>query len=261
LESTGTAFTLHKNVVLGRYLTTQDLRDRTILGDWDVAYNYTRRLRPNSLSVDAGAPDRGVEANTVSLEDFIHPISKAGLKVSTSYNLAQAPELSPPLTVATRFAPFAANLYVLPSQNINIVSNASYQDGQGLQNVTAQADYGRPGNNHFGMGISKYKSTANQTQLSNDFGFWPKMWGWSLEGTTYYQVGGGVTAKFSSVNLTLRRTWHDFEGQVGVISRVGGVLEYSVNFRLRFRQAGAPPITHSDWEQEWYPWRNPLIEH
>jgi lipopolysaccharide assembly outer membrane protein LptD (OstA) len=246
-----------RNVAVGRFLLTPDLRDRTILGDLDLKYGYTRRLAVNSLRPDADAADRGVEQDMINLQDFYRPSRKASLNISSGYDLRRATSTNQlGGGFKDRLQPINAVLNVRPSSDFSVAVTEIYRYGFGpsaQQSVIAQADYGGPGETHLGAGFSK-NSASRQYQLSQTLGFWPKKLSWSLEGDVNYLAGGGP-AKLLKFDLRLKKSWHDFEGTAGVVARPGAEREYQASLNFKFREAAAAPIRHPDWEQEWYPWR------
>lgn len=255
---------VREDVFLGRYFATPDIRFKSLVGDWDLKENYAGRLEANGFRRDADADDHGVEQNLLSLQDLCRPLRRTMLIVSSGYDLRQTPRnAATPLEFKDRMQPVTANLQVNPGSKVNVLVIEAYKvdaGAQSQQSLIAQADYGNPGENHAGLGFSKNASNPSQTQLSQSVGLFPKVMGWSLEASTHWLAGGGP-AKLLSSNIQLRKTWHDFEGQVGEISRPHGVVEYQADFRLRFRQSPPPAISHPADEEEWYPWRDPLIRH
>ena len=255
---------MRSNIFLGRYFTTDDARFKSLVGNWDLRYGYTGRLAANGLAADAGADDHGVEQNLLSLQDMYKPFKSTMLIVASGYDLRQAARgATAPLEFKDRLQPITANLQVSAGSKLNFSVNEAYKvdaGAQSQQSFIAQADYGSPGSNHAGLGFSKNASAPRQTQWSQTLGLFPKNWSWNLEGSTHWLVGGGP-AKLTSSSLQLRKTWHDFEGQVGAISTLHGVVQWQGDFRLRFREAAPPAIARPAEEQEWYPWRDSLTPH
>ena len=253
------------DVFRGRYFTTADFRFKSLVGVWDLKHGYTGRLAANSFSADAGAADHGVEQNMLSLQDLAKPTKRSTLIVSSGYDLRQTPANAPaPLEFKDRLQPITANLQVSAGSKITASVNETYKvdaGAQSQQSFIMQADYGSPGQNHAGLGFSKNAANPRQTQWNQSLGLFPKIWGWSLEASAQWRSGGGEPAKLLTSNLTLRKTWHDFEGQIGAISRPHAVVEYSADFRIRFRESPAQTISRPAEESEWYPWRDSLNRH
>ena len=259
------------NVLFGRYGAAPDLRVRTGLGDWDLRYAYTCRLTPNRFTADTRAVDHGVEQNLASLSDSLRPWRAARLTVSSGYDLRQPPAGAPAPSLRERVLPLTANFNWQVRSKVDISVSETYRMGfrpaEANQSTTLQADYGEPGSNHVGLGFAKNSATPTQTQISQSAGYWPRGLSWSLEASAHENLGAGagsgpgLAKKIVSADARLRKNWHDFFGEVGVLYRPGGVLQYSADFHLRFREAAPKTIAHPDWEKEWYPWRNPLVPH
>ena len=255
---------VREDVFLGRYFATPDLRFKSKVGDWDLKENFAGRLAANGFSQDASADDHGVEQNLLSLQDLYRPFKQTMLIVGSGYDLRQAPvNAQGPLEFKDRLQPVTANLQVGVGSEFNASVNEAYRVDEGKQSqqsLIAQGNYGNPGENNAGLGFSKNASNPRQTQLNQSLGFFPKVSGWNLEASTHWQVGGGP-AKLLTSNLQLRKAWHDFEGQVGVLSRPHEIVEYQADFRLRFREAASKAISRPVDEEEWYPWRDSLTRH
>ncbi|MFI5363905.1 MAG: hypothetical protein ACHQ49_18230 [Elusimicrobiota bacterium] len=262
--SYGGAAPLRDNITLARYLETADIRYRSKVGMWDLKHGYTGRLAANELSPDTRADDHGVEQNLVSLGDLYTPFKRTTLQIGSGYDLRQtARNAAAPLEFKDRLQPLTANFQVGVGPKVNLSLNEAYKVDEGKQSqqsIIVQGNYGNPGENNAGLGFSKNASNPQQTQLNQSLGLFPRFWSWNFEASTHWQVGGGPS-KLLTANLQLRKSWHDFSGQVGAISSLHGVVEWQGDFRMKFREAPSQGITRPADEEEWYPWRDGLNPH
>jgi hypothetical protein len=240
---------------VGRYGGALNLRYDRMWGSLDVRYAYTRRLRPNKLSDDISAPDRGQEADSVAGDLFIMPRSNAYFRARTSYDLRNyytAP-------FSSRLAPLITEVYYAPRATLDLYAQNSFNFASGNQAFVGQATAGGR-ETYFGAGLANYNTDSEAWIVSNTFGFKPwRTSKWRAEAVLRYRAvpraGRFETFKFFEKAVTLYRDFHDFRTRWDFRVRSGGVNEFFFFANLKMND----PVRYDNLEEKsrqfWRPWR------
>lgn len=241
---------------VGRYGGGGTLRYDRLWGSLDLGYAYKRRLRPNGLPDDSGAPDKGQETSSILSQLFVIPAPNSYWKVSTSYDVRTYYTAG----FNRRLQPITAELYYSPRPDLDIFATETYSVYSGTRSFVAQANYGNAVN-YVGGGIANYSTDGRSWVISNTFGFRPRASSsWRLEGVLRYRLmlDGGLNAgdvRFFEKALTLYKDFHDFHTKLDFRERSGGVKEifFYVNLKMN------APVPKDNLEEKsreyWHPWR------
>ena len=245
-----------ENAWVGRYGGALNLRYDRMWGSLDLRYAYTRRLRPNKLSDDLSAADKGQEADSLAGDLFLMPRSNAYFRARTSYDLRNYYAAS----FSSRLSPLITEVYYAPRATLDLYAQNSFNFASGNQAFVAQATAGGK-ETYFGAGLANYNTDSEAWIVSNTFGFRPwRTSKWRAEAVLRYRAVPDhlpqfKTFKFFEKAVTLYRDFHDFRTRWDFRVRSGGVNEFFFFVNLKMND----PVRYDSLEEKsrqfWRPWR------
>lgn len=242
----------------GFYLFGTNLRVDTPIGDWDAGYTFERRLKPDTVRDDAGAPDHGMERNVVTLQNTFRPRRKVLVRVGTGYDFRIFRDRD--LDFQNRVVPFTADLILLPKRGVQVTLRDQYKLGEGNRAFLVQTDFGDRDASFIGAGVTHTRDRPRTYFSSLDVGWRPKKISWKLGGALRNQMHtpGGFDLRGFQVfekEIWVSRRWHDFFTRALVRFRPGGVKEGHIRIELRYKRWFKRRKKRKNWEDEWFPWR------
>ena len=250
-----------QDVFVGRYLTSNTLRWRTLLGSLDLTHAYTMRLKPDSFNEEASANDHGVESNQLSLTEVFRPSRKILVRASSAYDFRVFRDHE--VGFRDRVQPIITDVVYTPKPTFNVTLRDDYTLVDGNRSVLGSMLYGDERTSYGSLALGYSKASPNNYSLDALFGLANASATWKIGGALRSQVGttGGVSglaadrAHLFEKEVALLRVWHDFMTRLAVRFRPLGVQEYSVYAQLHFGRGGGKEIERREWESEWFPER------
>lgn len=235
-----------------------NLRLDSPVGAWDLNYAFTRRMKPDTLRHDDGAPDRGVEKSLLTVSDAIRPDRRWLARVSSGYDYR--PTRYPDPGFRRRVQPFTTDLTYFAPRGVQLSARNEYQLSQGNRAFLFQGDWGERGGDFAGLGFSHTLDHADTYYGSVEGGWTPKgsPWAFSAALRSLVRTRGGPDARGFQLfekEMSVARDYHDFHTRLLVRFRPGGVKEFLVRVDLMTGRLPERRIERKDWEKEWFPWR------
>ncbi|MBI4348224.1 MAG: LPS-assembly protein LptD [Elusimicrobia bacterium] len=241
-EVVATSFGSSRTIVdafTGRADLGGTLRFAHPFGDTDVTHAFRQRLKPDDFSLDAGAPDYGIEANLFSVAHGFRPSRRVYTRIESGFDFRRHREFD--FGFRDRVQPFAGDFtFLLPAWDLTL--HEDYQLQEGHRALLLQADYGDRDRQFLRLGLANVRPQERHFLLSQEVGWGPKGGSWQLSGAlrTDLRTAGG--ARFDAIQvfekeLTLRKDFHDFHTFWSVRSRPGGVQEFQFRINLRVERA------------------------
>lgn len=251
--------TMFHNSSVGRYTTAGTLRLRTLAGDLDVTETYTRRLQPDSVSVDAAAVDHGVEANLLSALQAFRPNRVVLVRVQSGYDFRVFQDHT--LGFRDRVQPITTDISLTPRSAFNLALRDDYQLAQGNRNLVFNGTWGDELGAFLTAGAGYNKTEVAQYYMNTELGW--------ANSTGTLHVAGALRSVVSSPGgvgglrgyyifdkeVSLVRRWHDFYTKLTCRFRPGNVKEASIRIEMKFGGFDADRQKVHDWESEWFPER------
>lgn len=250
-----------KNLWIGLFGAGTNLRYDTLLGSIDIGYSYARRLKVNSFSLDSQSPDRGVESNRISFENFLRPSRRVYARVASGYDLINYRGYYP--GVRERFDPVTGEIGYTPNPNFSVFARDEYDLKDGNISFFMQAEFGSSGTNHMGLGISHYSSSPSDYIVNQTVSLYPCRRGrrcsWHVDAVLRYVASSPSGMRFSNVrlfgkSLVLYKDFHDFRTSWNFRVRPG-VREFSFTMDLKFNNVTKVARQTPDSDKFWHPWR------
>ena len=251
-----------RDAMIGHYHLNPDLRWKTRLGDWDLAHDYLRRLRPDSMADDAGAIDHGVESNLLTLRDLFHPTRTVFVRAYSGYDFRVFRDRT--VGFRERVQPIVGEIFYAPRPTLNWSVRDDYQLQQGNRSVLGTFTYGREEASFASVSSGYTIAVPDRYELDAQFALANASATWRVGGTVRNEVfssggpGGLASRRFRMFEkeISLAHAWHDFFGRLLFRFRPGGVREGTVRFELRFGKGKSKSdAPRRDWESEWFPER------
>lgn len=260
--TTGSSETL-RDVFVGFYAGGANLRFDTPVGGWDARYRLERRLRPDSFSVDGGAPDYGIEQSLVTLQDTIRPNRAVLFRVASGYDFRRFRTQT--AGFRERVQPITADISAFPGRGLQLSLRDDYSLDQGNRAFLAQLDWGERDASFAGFGVNHSRDRAGRYFAVTEGAWAPAESSWKLGAALRYQLstpGGFDTRGFSvyEKEASIARVFHDFFTRVLVRLRPGGVQEVLFRVDLRTDRPLIRRKQRKDWEREWFPWRRGEVD-
>ncbi|MDE2291846.1 MAG: LPS-assembly protein LptD, partial [Elusimicrobia bacterium] len=259
-EAYTTALTsaVYQDVFTGYYDLGTNLRLDSPVGAWDLGYLFTRRLKPDTLEGDYGAPDYGVESSLLSVTDAIRPSRRWLARFGSGYDYRPDRLTAPGFR--GRVQPFTTDLTYFAPRGIELSLRDDYQLDRGNRAFLFQGDWGERDGTFASVGLQHDIDQADAYYLATEAGWAPKKSLWVFSGALRHLVRtpGGVDLhgyQLFEKELQVSRDFHDFHTHALFRLRPGGVKEALFNVELRFRPAPPRRTKAVDWEKEWFPWR------
>ncbi len=247
------------DAAVGRWSAAGTLRVGTPAGDWDLTQAYARRLQPGSLSDDAGAADKGVEADLFSVSDRFLPLPRVWARLSSGWDFRTFRDRS--VGFRERLQPVVAEASWDASDLLSLTLRNDYQLQQGERALIADARWGDETGPSLGGGVSYNLADPNHYYGSVDFAIAPSSPSWrvsvGLRGLV--ESSGGVAdahgLRVFDKEIAWTQRWHDFYTKLAARFRTGGVGEASVRVDFKFGSTDPAQAPRRDWEAEWFPER------
>ncbi|MBI4422357.1 MAG: LPS-assembly protein LptD [Elusimicrobia bacterium] len=224
------------DVFVGHYEAGGTLRLSHRFGDTDLTETFRKRLKPDAIQMDAGAPDYGVEANLLSLAHGFRPSPRVYVRGESGFDFRRFREQAPGFR--SRVQPMAGDLVVFLPRGWDLTVHEDYQLEEGNRTLLAQADWGDRRGRFLRFGLANIRPQERNLIVSQEAGWAPAHGEWQLSGALRADVRthGGVKlhgAQLFEKELSLRKDFHDFHTLLVLRARPGGVGE--VQFRLSLR--------------------------
>lgn len=254
--------TTFQDVFVGHYTLQGNVRSRNPLGNWDLTETYVRRLRPDSLADDAGAPDHGVERNLLTLQDFFRPARMLFVRAMSGWDF-RTDEFQT-YGYHQRLQPLVTEVTYAPRPSFNWTLRDDYRFGYGNRSTLASFLYGREDLSFAQLAAGYNKGQPGRYGLDASFAVANASATWKIGATLrseFFTPGGWgelSTGHFHlfEKELSLTRAWHDFFTRALMRLRPGGVREFSFRINLRFGPGSSrDTLPRRDWESEWFPER------
>jgi hypothetical protein len=259
LYGTGTAVNFHDTAV-GRYTTAGTLRLRSLAGSLDLTETYTRRLQPNSFSVDKAASDNGVESNLLTALQAFRPNRAMLVRVQSGYDFRVYQNQT--VGFRDRVQPIIADVILTPRHAFNLALREDYQLDQGNRNLVLSGTWGDELGTFLTAGAGYNKAEADQYYMNTEFGLGSSTGTVRLTGALRTVVSspggfGGLHGYYIfDKELALVKRWHDFYTKLTCQFRPGNVKNVGVRIEMKFGDADTQrQKTVNDWESEWFPER------
>lgn len=252
-----------QDAFVGHYQLGGDLRLNSRFGYWDAQYALNRRLKPGTLQDDAGALDRGVERNLLTLQDTLFPRPRVVLRFGTGYDFRRPRNEA--MGLRKRVQPFFADINWSAGGGWQFSVRDDYQLGEGNRAFLAQADWGERTGTFAGFGMVHTLGRPESYLASAAAGWAPSSSSWRVEGALRFDAHAAAGVRFDSVQmfekeLSIVKDLHDFHTRLLLRVRPGGVKEASFRFELLGGLEAARKIVKKGWESEWFPWRKTQSE-
>lgn len=247
-----------QDVYTGFYELGTNLRLDSPVGNWDVAYGFEGRMRPDTLRHDSGAPDYGVEKSLFSVTDAIRPDRRWLVRVGSGYDYR--PSRISSQGFRRRVQPIVADMTYFAPLGVQLSLRDDYQLEQGNRAVLFQGDWGEREATYASFGFSHTLDRPDLYFATTEGGWAPKGSKWALTGALRYltRTPGGMDLRGFQLfekELAITRDFHDFHTRGLVRFRPGGVKEFLIRIDLRTGRLPERRVERKDWEKEWFPWR------
>lgn len=247
------------DALIGRWNTNETLRFNTPLGGLDATYTYQQRLKHGTVQHDAGAVDKGVEVNAVTLSDVYVLTPRAWTRLSSGYDFRTFRDHS--VGFRQRLQPITAEANWQASQKLVFTLHEDYQLDEGNRAFIGDIHWGDEegmavGGSVFHNGIDKSLYYG-----SFDFGISPSSPTWRLAAAVHAMavtrggVGNLQRGRIFDKELSWDRRWHDFHTKLTGRVRTGGIKEITVRIDMKFGSTNPKQAPRRDWESEWFPER------
>ena len=263
-EAPGLSTSTTLDAFVGRYSAQETIRLKSLAGDWDFSYLYSRRQKAGGFADDAQAADYGVEASQVSVEDFFRPARKVLVRVFSGYDFRIFRDRS--VGFRERVEPFVGEVDYTPRPALNFSLRDDYQLARGNRSFLFNGSWGEESATHLGGGVGYNSGYTGAYQFDGEFGYAPSTQSWRVSGVLRWTVStpGGL-ARLNGLGLfdkelAVTKLWHDFFTSAQMRFRTGGVREVSVRAELKLGAVSADAARRRDWESEWFPERKSGVE-
>lgn len=216
------------------------LRVKNPLGDTDFTHAFRQRAKPDTIEVDAGAWDHGVESNLLSLGHSIRPSRRVYTRLGTGYDFRTFRTFEPGFR--DRVQPFSADLVFTLPKGWDVTLHEDYQLQEGNRSVLVQADWGSREGRFVRLGLANQRPRERHLFLAQEVGWGPADGSWQVAAglRTDLSTEGGL--KFDALQvyekeISLTRDFHDFHTFLSLRSRPGGVQEIQFRVNLRIERA------------------------
>ena len=250
------------NSVVGRWIVTNNLRFNTLIGHIDTTHTYSQRTKPDGVTEDTAAEDKGVELNNVAFTDVFLPTPRTWVRFTTAYDFRTFRDQT--LTFDQRIQPITTDLSWQSKKNLLFTVHDAYQIKNssgvgGNQSVIADARWGDPLKGpSVGVGLSYNLITPGTYYPSVEFAIGPSSPTWRITVAlrSVFETDGGLARahgmRIFEKEVTWSRRWHDFFTKILFRSRPGGVGEFTGQVEFKFGDANPKTAPHHDWEADWF---------
>ncbi len=216
-----------RDLYQGRAFTGANLRQRvTRRLDYDLTHTYRVRMAPNRLKRDhAGAPDRGIEANSLGLFLSYRRGGLLWVRANSGYDLRTV-DGRPIRSVREKIAPPTVEVSLAPVRRLSFFYRQSQLLFPARRPETGQFSMtmGRRDRTHFLSGWSYNVGTPHQLQVRHGASFFLTR-GWWLDGGVQYNAKGPRRTRYNSVQviekyLILKRSLHCWQVRVETRERL-----------------------------------------
>ncbi|MFH2201586.1 MAG: hypothetical protein ABIJ96_00580 [Elusimicrobiota bacterium] len=247
-----------KNPFTGFYEFGGNLRIDTPAGDWDAGYVFERRLKPDKVHGDIGAPDYGQVQNLMSIQDTIRPNRRVLVRVKSGYDLRRHREYN--LGFRRRMQPFTSDLVYLPKSGLQFSLRNDYQLEDGNRSFLLQADWGDRDSTFAAFGVTYALDRPREYLSALEGGWKPPDSSWKFGAALRSLVRKEDRLKFHGFELfekelSIHKDFHDFLTRLVVRFRPGNVAEITFRLDLRTDRETVRRAVRKAWEKEWFPWR------
>lgn len=210
------------------------------LGDTDFTGAFRQRLKPDTLELDAGAPDYGIESNLFTVAHGLRPTRRFYTRLESGFDFRRFRDVDPGFRERVR--PFAADLVLLLPRSWDLTLHEDYQLAEGHRSFLLQADWGDRAGRYLRFGLANVRPQQQHTLVSQEVGWGPKDGSWRLSGAIRTDLRATTGAKFDAIQvfekeLVLRKDFHDFHTLWALRIRPGGVQEFQFRINLRMESA------------------------
>ena len=216
------------------------LRVANPLGDTDFTGAFRQRLKPDTMELDAGAPDYGIEQNLFSVAHGFRPNRRFYARLESGFDFRRFREIDPGFR--DRVLPFAGDFMLLLPRSWDLSLHEDYQLVEGHRSFLLQADWGDRTGKFLRFGLANVRPQQQHYLISQEIGWGPKDGTWQLSGALRTDLRATVGTKFDAIQvfekeLTLRKDFHDFHTLWALRIRPGGVQEVQFRINLRIESA------------------------
>jgi hypothetical protein len=242
---------------VGRWSAEETLRFDTILGGWDVTHSYKRRLKPDSFSDDAGALDKGVEENRVTVSDVFLPAPSVWARLSSGYDFRTFRDRT--VGFRRRVQPVVAEVSWSPAPDVSLFAREDYQLDDGNRAALFNVLWGAEDGASVGGGFFHNAADPGRYVANAEFAVAPSSPTWRLalglraDAWTPGGLGRMNAPRVFEKEIAWTRRWHDFYTKLSARFRPGGVGEASIRIDLKFGAVNPKDAPHRDWETELFP--------
>lgn len=261
----------HKDAWVARVGTDVNLRTRSVLGDTDIGYQFTKRLSTGTWTSDQLSLDQGIEKSHLYLKNYYRPSMNTYLRFETGFNLSDTTtnlqtgylqELGwehlkdriEPITVEWGYnAPsgkmnfFVQDIYDITDKNIHFIAQSNFSVknqliGFGVNNFATRTDPG-----------SLYQTETDRYTFSSTLGIRPPSDKWKLDLGMDLSLFRGSWYGFNKL-ARLTYTFHDARVELTARDRNHNL---SFAFRINILCGGDARANQQQKTQDlyWYPWR------
>ena len=247
------------DAVVGRWSAAGTLRFDTPLGGLDATHSYRRRLKSGSVQQDAGASDKGIEENLLTVSDVYLLSPRAWARLSSGYDFRTFRDRT--VGFRQRVEPITAETSWQPTSRLSLTLREDYQLEEGNRAFIGDARWGDEEGASVGGGLSHNQADPGRYYGSFDFAVAPSSPTWRLAvGLRAFAVTSGGASGLHGLRLfekevSWTKRWHDFYTKLAARFRPGGVGEASIRIDLKFGTFDPKGAPHRDWEAEWFPER------
>jgi LPS-assembly protein len=244
---------------VGRWSAGGTLRFGTPAGDWDLTQTYQKRLAPGSLAGDAGATDKGVETNLLTLSDLLLPLPRVYARVSSGWDFRTYRDKT--VGFRDRLQPVVTEVSWDAADALSLTFRDDYQLQQGNRALIADALWGRETGPTVGGGVSHNLADPSHYYGTVQFAVAPSSPSWrvSIALRGLVESDGGFAdahgLRVFDKEIAWTQRWHDFYTKLAARFRTGGVGEATVRVDFKFGTTDPKQAPRRDWEAEWFPER------
>lgn len=247
------------DALIGRWNANGTLRFDTPLGGLDATHAYQQRLKHGTLQHDAGAVDKGVEINAVTLSDVYVLNPRAWTRLSSGYDFRTYRDHS--VGFRQRVQPITAEVNWQASEKLVFTFHEDYQLDEGNRAFLADIHWGDDEGNAAGGSVFHNDSDPTLYYGSLNFAVAPSSPTWRVAAGVHALAvcnggaGGLRRGRIFDKELSWTKRWHDFYTKLSGRVRTGGVKEVAIRIDMKFGSADPKRAPRRDWEAEWFPER------
>ena len=245
------------DALIGRWNANETLRFNTPLGGLDATHTYQQRLKHGTLQHDAGAVDKGVEVNAVSVSNVYILTPRAWTRLSSGYDFRTFRGYS--VGFRQRVQPITAEANWQAYEKLVFTLREDYQLDEGNRAFLADIHWGDEEGKALGGSVFHNAADATLYYGSLNFAVAPSSPTWRLAAVVHAVavcnggVGGLRRGRIFDKELSWTKRWHDFYTKLTGRARAGGVKELAIRIDMKFGAADPKKAQRRDWEAEWFP--------